>query len=57
MSERFLISSPYWKHKGIFLCSLLWEAGRAPGGKSHSTVGVRLWLGPLEVLALKELSE
>ena len=40
--EWFLFSSPYWKHKGIFLCSLLWEAGRAPGGKSHSIVGVCL---------------
>ena len=49
-----LFTSPCQKHKGIFLSFSLLEPGRAPGGKTHDSVGIPLGLDPsLEFLTLK----
>lgn len=49
ISDRFLCSSPCWKHKGIFLQYLLWKPSGIPWGKSHNIMGVFLRLGLLGV--------
>lgn len=45
----FFSYSPFWKPEGILLGYLLWESGRAPGGKPYNIVESLLWLGPLGV--------
>lgn len=44
---------PSWKHEKIFLWYSLWGPGRAPGGKSHKSVGLPCDWVPLEFLSLR----
>ena len=63
ISKRSHFSSSYWKHEGIFLQYTLWDrASRAPGGKTHKSLGAPLWLdsqsfslSDLSTLSLQEI--